>query len=536
MTGDITITVEGLRWCVTPDGQRILDQELCLAKHIEEGRAKVVKHGEHRTVYRIELANPNVYWKHCRLNGPRAYFRDLFRGPKAKLEFDRLRELKARGIATVEPLAWARFDRRFPRGSFLITRELERTMPLDEYLAIHPPSSPKERRELARRLAQYTNTLHAAEVQHPDFHPGNLLVRATDAGLEFFLIDVHDVELGPPLGKSARWQNLILFSRWFRLRVERTDRLRFWRAYTGPDSPREDAQKVEALADKSIIDLFRSRDGRCMRENRHFRRIAGKNVSGFAVRELDSTFEAELLANPDKPFDDTSRLIKNSRSSTVCSLEMPTAAGPKAMIYKRFRLAHWHDSIANLFRPSPTRRSWTNGHAFLDRALPTPRPWLFLHRKGRGLPAEGYLLCERVANHQQLQDAIASVDQSRRRDICDRLARLVRTMHERGVSHRDLKAANILVGPGGELQLIDLVGVRLQRSISRRTRVRDIMRLNASFLESKNVTRTERLRFLRTYLSWSLRGKGDWQKWWIEIDRATQAKVRKNLAKNRPLA
>jgi tRNA A-37 threonylcarbamoyl transferase component Bud32 len=537
MTRQSTITVDGLRWFVLPEAQSILGpDELRLPNHVDSGRATTVKHGEHRTVYRVQLADSKVYWKHCRLNGPRAYFRDLFRGPKAKLEFDRLTELKARGIATVEPLAWARFDKRWPRGSFLITRELEGTMPLDEYLALHPPRSPKDRRNLAVRLAQYANMLHTAGVQHPDFHPGNLLVRDCGNGLEFFLIDVHDIELGDPLGKSARRRNLILFSRWFRLRVERTDRLRFWRAYSGPEADREEARDLERLSDRSIIDLFRSRDGRCLRKNRHFRRISGSRTSGFAVRELDAAFESELIANPDKPFEDSSRLIKNSRSSTVCTLEIPTAAGTKAMIYKRFRLAHWYDSVSNLVRSSPARRSWMNGHAFLDRALPTPRPWLFLHRKRRGVPAEGYLLCERVEGYQHLQEAIDDADLMRRREIGERVARMVRTMHERGVSHRDLKAANILVGPTGDLQFIDLVGVRLGRSVSRSVRVRDIMRLSVSFLDSKRVSRTDRLRFLRMYLAWSLRGKGDWKRWWAEVDQATRAKVRRNQARNRPLS
>lgn len=537
MTRQSTIVVDGLRWSLSPEAQGVLGpDDLRLSTHIEDGRATTVKHGEHRTVYRVRLANATVYWKHCRLNGPRAYIRDLFRGPKAKLEFDRLSDLKVRGIATIEPLAWARFDTLGPRGSFLITRELEATMPLDEYLASSPPRTAKDRQDLARQLARYANMLHAAGVQHPDFHPGNLLVRNGKAGLDFFLIDVHDIELGPPLSKADRWQNLILFSRWFRLRVERTDRLRFWRAYSGPQSPRDDARELERLSDRSTIELFRSRDGRCLRKNRHFRNVSGPAIAGFAIRELDESFEKELIANPDKPFDGGGGLIKDSRSSTVCWLEIPTPTGSKAMIYKRFRLVHWYDSISNLFRPSPARRSWSSGHAFLDRSLPTPRPWLFFHRKRKGIPAEGYLLCERVDGHQHLQEAVAVADPIRLREICDRLARTVRTMHERGASHRDLKAANILVGPNGELQFIDLVGVRLGRKVSRRKRVRDIMRLNASFLSSNRASRTVRLRFLRTYLAWNLQGKGNWKKWWAEVDQATQAKVQRNLARGRPLS
>src|SRR5207237_1420321 len=127
----VGMTGRDLRWTRTAAGQTLLsDADLDLNGHLTAGRAITVKHGQHRTVYRVTLpAGVVVYWKHCRLNGPRAWWRDYFRGSKAKLEFDRLRALTARGVATIEPLAWARFRGRWPRGSFLITRALEATVP-----------------------------------------------------------------------------------------------------------------------------------------------------------------------------------------------------------------------------------------------------------------------------------------------------------------------------------------------------------------------------------------------------------------------
>src|SRR5207302_4903240 len=128
-----------------------------------------------------------------------------------------------------------------------------------------------------------------------------------------------------------------------------------------------------------------------------------------------------------------------------------------------------------------------------------------------------------------------------RRSI-DQVARLVRDLHSRNLSHRDLKAANILVvsgewfvGSGQELTtphsplsthyssltthrppsvwLVDLVGVKLHRRLSRRRRVRNLARLHASFYNSSALTRTDKLRFLRLYLQWGLFGRDGW-KWW----------------------
>jgi tRNA A-37 threonylcarbamoyl transferase component Bud32 len=532
-----TVSVGGVRWHLTPAASSVISpDDLRLSEHVKSGRAVVVKHGEHRTVYRVPLAGGHVYWKHCRLNGPRAWFRDLFRGPKARLEFDRLRELSARGIATIEPLAWGRIEAPSPRGSFLITRALDDAIPLDDYLINHPPRTPSIRRSLTLALGRYVAALHAAGVCHPDFHPGNLLIREDGGSSRFYLIDVHDVQLGPPLSLQARRGNLILLSRWFRLRVERTDRMRFWLAYAGANAPRYEARELERLSARSILDLMQSRDRRCLRENRHFRRVRGPAAAGFAVRELDQALASTLTRDPDGPFRDAaSKLLKDSRSSTVCALEVPSPTGPRAMIYKRFKVTRWFDPLINCIRPSPALRSWSSGHAFLDRALPTPRPWLMLHRRRFGLPTVGYLLCDQVVGAEHLNDFVATIDRHGLLQITERLAQWVRRMHERGVTHRDLKAPNILFDRGGECRFIDLAGVRTRRHVTERARIRDLMRLNASFVASMTVTRSMRLRFLRTYLQWGTHGKEGWKRWWVAVDRATQEKVRRNARRQRPL-
>ena len=51
--------------------------------------AAAVKHGPHRTVCRLVRPGLDVFWKQCRLANPRAWLRDLFRGPKARLEFEK---------------------------------------------------------------------------------------------------------------------------------------------------------------------------------------------------------------------------------------------------------------------------------------------------------------------------------------------------------------------------------------------------------------------------------------------------------------
>lgn len=538
MTASQPVVVEGIRWTVSPLGQgQLRSEDLNLAAHLGAKRASIVKHGEHRTVYRVELLSGVVYWKHCRLNGSRAWWREILRGPKAKLEFNRAVELADRGIATIEPLAWGKFDQAWPKGSFLITRSLAATTSLDHFLFFLEGDVVVEREHLKRSLPAFVAKLHAAGVTHPDLHPGNLLVRSNPNELEFFLIDIHDLELGPPLSHRARLRNLVLFNRWFQLRTTRTDRLRFLKAYSNSSSIKEDARTIELETHRSNTALWSSRGKRCLRVNRNFRKERGSVASGFAVRELDPAFAKAILEDPDRPFSNPAAvLLKDSRSATVCVLDVPTSTGTYPMVYKRFRVTRWSDPLADLFRPSAALRSWLNGHALLDRGLPTPRPWLLLHRRRLGFTTVGYLLCDLLAKSQNLHEATQTFGRIARWELIDVLARQIRLMHERGVSHRDLKAANILVTAWNEIRFIDLVGVRLQSKVSRRIRMRDLTRLNASFVNSTHVTRSDRLRFLRTYLAWGLRGQAGWKDWWKQVALGTEVKVRRNVRKNRPLA
>ena len=83
--------------------------------------------------------------------------------------------------------------------------------------------------------------------------------------------------------------------------------------------------------------------------------------------------------------------------------------------------------------------------------------------------------------------------------------------------------------------LIDLVGVRRHRWLSRRRKVQNLARLHASFISDPVLGRTDKLRFLRIYLAWGLHGRAGWKSWWQEIDRATRAKVIRNARHGRPL-
>jgi len=577
-------TAARVRWQIAPECRdRLLGPEgLHLQQWLASGQASVVKNGPHRTVYRVALSGLQFYLKHYRLPTLRAWLRQLVRPAKARMEYERALAVAARGVPTVTPLGLGEdCSRRGPGESFLITRSLEDTQPLDAFVLATLPGFDTARRSrirlhLAGELAKLIAQMHDAGIVHHDLYAGNVLVHleANDR-LRLYLVDLHAVHLGRPLNWRRSRDNLIMFTRWFLTHASRTDRLRFWHAYCrcrGPecglqggydDAPPlrqfldDRARDLEERTWSSLVRFWRHRDRRCRESNRYYRPIRTgfgfTSVVGMALRTLDSTALQSLLQDTDAPFGAPDRkLLKDSPSSTVTELKVSITGQARPAIYKRFRIKSWTIPWLSIFRPTKAIRSWSQGHGLYERGLPTPRPLAVFHRRRGILDCEGYLLTEKIENavdlhgfldHLQGLDAAAARRLLRRR--IDLLGRWIRLLHKHQLSHRDLKAANLLLtGPdcqphaNGEPRFwfIDLVGLTRHRKLSRYRVVQNLARLNASFHAHAAITRTDRVRFLRCYLQWGLVGRGGWKKWWREIDQATLAKVTRNEHTGRPLA
>lgn len=547
-----TVRAGGRLWHLASDAADLLGSDAPdIDAWLRDGRAEVVKAAPHRTVYRVSLPGGAVYVKHCRITGPRAWMREVVRPAKARLEFENALALRERDVPAVVPVAWGAPDSRWPGQSYLVTRGRDAAVPFLQFVDGVLPRLPADvvdgvRRQLALALGRFMAKLHDAGVAHPDPHPGNILVELPASHVpQFSLIDLHAVRIGRPLTWAESRANLVLFNRWFQMRVSRADRLRFWHSYrrsrhtlptVRPEREGEEARAVERDTLASNVRFWAGRESRCVGKNRYFRPVRRGAVRGFAVRDLPDDLLRELLADPDALFTRPgTRVLKDSRTSTVAEVVLPTADGPRPLVLKRVQVRRWFEPLKNLVRPSAVRRSWVAGHTLADRWVPTPRPLAVLHRYRFGLPAEGYLLTEKVPDPVGLPEAVAAGDTGALRGWANQLARTLRAMHDRTVSHRDLKATNVLVS-GPAVVLIDLVGVRTGAAVPFRQRAKELARLNVSFLGSPAVTRGERLRFLRSYLAAGPALPEGWKSWWREVAAATAVKVEKNRRSGRPLA
>jgi tRNA A-37 threonylcarbamoyl transferase component Bud32 len=503
-----------------PAGVMLSDNELSPEQWVAQ-KHTVVKQNLQRTVYRFSTSAGAVYAKLLRVNSPRSAIRDWFRGPKAKLEADRLVQLRNLGIAVPELLGWGRG----PGASAMITREVPNAVPLEAILSL--TLTPKERKRLTHEIGFFLGYLHSAGIVHPDPHPGNVLL----ADGRLVLLDTHAVQFNQV---NKELPNLVLLNRWFQNRTTATDRARFWLAYRGIHTTRlatDDAafrRLVEVRTHDSNLRFWQQRRKRYVGSNRQIQPLKVGHWRGHSVTDVSMELLAQLSPDPLAPFATGAPYprLKDGPSSTVVLL-------PNGVLLKRFRIKKRSTLIKNFFRPSNAMRSWINGHSLLDRGVATARPFLLLEQRQRGVTGEAVLAFEFLVGATELKPALNAADEVRRAELIDRLALLLRRMHHVGVGHRDLKASNILETSRREPVLIDLVGVTLGTKVSVAIRQRDLSRLAASFIDSDVIRHSHRLRFLRRYLGPS-QWEG-WKVWWRQIVRLLDRKQMKNAQSGRPL-
>ncbi|HEX6987242.1 MAG TPA: lipopolysaccharide kinase InaA family protein, partial [Planctomycetaceae bacterium] len=232
--------VAGQEWHVRPElaAELLGPRGLRLEEWLAAGVAAVVKHGPHRTVYRLSLPSGTYYLKHYRLAGPRAWLQNNLRPCRAYREAAASARVRAAGIETADlAAAGRRVTGPFSRDSYVLSREVPGVVPLDECLGEQGASSPRAtaerralRRNLIERLAALTASLHRRGLFHADYHAGNVLVRADGDAVRLWLIDLHPLRPARMTAKR-RWAMLGMLAASLSPHATRSDRRRFLKAY-----------------------------------------------------------------------------------------------------------------------------------------------------------------------------------------------------------------------------------------------------------------------------------------------------------------
>jgi len=596
----VAVHRDGIAWTVRSE---LADELLPVGGRLARGappgeELRVVKHGPHRTVYRASLPSGAFYFKHFRVPGIKAMLLAPLRPSKAQREWQAAREIARLGLPTFEPVAWGHVRRGgIVRDSFLVSREIDGALPLDELIVdrfrneqtVTSREAPRQesdlRQQLALSLGKLTARLHAAGVEHADFHAANVLVRVSVPpsppgrgvggegerrlasaltssrcpdgkgehwrGLELWLIDLHRVYFRRSLSASARYWNLAILHQFFVGKSTRSDRLRFYRAYQREwDSSGGDRSEIACLEEMLATGALRGwnrADRAWRRGNRHVRKLhlAGGQARGLATLAPD--WLRDVCDDPEQLF--RSGLVRWHKRTARCrvgEVALGTAPAPgltHAVLKCVEPRQDWRRLLTGL-RVSQVRRAWEMGHALRRRGIDTPCPILYAERRERGAQTN-YLLTERIdggVNAAEFFKATwLSLPPAERCDwLAARLRRLalqIRRLHDSGFDHRDLKFPNLLVSNDRRdcrIWLLDLDGVRVWRRLPAGRAAQNLARLCVSALAHRAIGRADRLRFLKSYLGEQF-GR-DWKSWWRSISRLAVQKLDLNRRRGRLVA
>jgi heptose I phosphotransferase len=151
---------------------------------------------------------------------------------------------------------------------------------------------------------------------------------------------------------------------------------------------------------------------------------------------------------------------------------------------------------------------FSNILAFHQAGLPTMIPVAAGKRAGKVIGSESFLITKGIKDCVTLETHAKSCLKTKtfteKTDLIKKIALLSRKMHQSGFNHRDFYLCHLLIGTEennkDELFIVDLHRVDIRKKVPERWMIKDLAALNYS-AKSINITRTDKLRFLKYYLS-----------------------------------
>lgn len=432
-------------------------------------------------------------------------------------------------------------------------RRRVRHLPTDP--ATVPATVPVPRpKEIAAMLADLLLRLDRLGLRHLDLHPGNLVVteESGESGgtgkqgrWRLVLLDLPQLHVMP--GPASLHEHLVQLNHYFEPLASCTERFRLLHLLDKAGlNLRPLARRLESDTWRYHRRQWRGRDARPTRCSKYFCRIQSADFRGMAASDV-----AEEILKPSGTGDfgdaaggggaeeggqaslaaqlEIIELLKSSRHGQAGIGRL----GDRRVFIKRHRAASggrssiWR-ALKDIFRPSRQKRGWLMANALMIRGIGTARPLLWLDRRKEG---ESILVTEALEKPWQSLDVAlpeaggGAGGGPARRSLVEAVARTIRRLHESGLEHRDLKAQNVLVRRDGfitdsadgekigwKVALVDMDGVRRHRGATGRgRRIQNIMRLAFSWSgvgisgQSRGLTRSDRLRFLKCYLGGEIR-------------------------------
>ncbi|MFO0814483.1 MAG: lipopolysaccharide kinase InaA family protein [Gemmatales bacterium] len=534
------------RWWVDPSwSQQLLDDGgLRLKQWSDEGKIEIVKQSESRTVYRVGLPERPVYIKHYPVNNLKARAKQWVRQAKALTEWQRTIQLNERSVPTTTPVAVGQHPE---QGSYIITEEIPESQSLLEYVESHwhrwqQRDDQHQSRQLIAEVSQFLARMLQNGISHDDLHAGNILIHSTAEGTrEWYLIDPYAVQTQPPCDRKALRNTLALISHSFWHYLSPRQRLQAWAIFRRTsgyhfhrDEERSFLMELQKHLERQLYAQWNQRAKRNTKANRDFYELRVRRCNAWASRQVPANWLSRFLFDPEEWMaSPAGEVFKASRHGRVVKLQ----AEHEAIVIKQFAARHALDRIIGRWRRSPALHCYRMAYRLQTAHIPISKPLAVVEQRRHGQLLHSYFFMEYLDNTQDLGAYWLQASNTARRQVSEQLARLIAQLHRYRMSHRDLKALNILVQPRGEasqIYLIDFRGVTHSWWLTHQRRCKDLARLAISAITTMQASRTDLLRFLLWYLSQDEQPR--WRHYWKQIARYMQAKILQNLKRQRRLS
>ncbi len=405
--------------------------------------------------------------------------KSLSLGHVAKKEFIASDYLISRGIRTPEALAVG-LSSREPDHAIIVFREIPDAVPVKD---LFMKAKPDQREKYLDLIADTTAALHRASFYHRDYHGGNLLLAADEAGSPvLWVVDLHRSSFPRDMSGRRGPKNIADIIHSLLPAIGQDDIPRFLSRYRKENPAARwdeaDAQRsIERRLKKIEARRLRSRTKRCFVNSSGFFTTSNPGEVVYARREMSPEEIDRVIGRFTRG---EGRLIKKDTKATIALVREDRGE----LCVKAYEHLGFSDLIKTLMGISRGHGSWKAAHGLSLRGFETPRGLCLVIKRRLFIPRSAYLVTESIAPRLEMARFILRNLKDGPPDEAARFVTdfgsVIGSLHRAGIYHRDLKTSNIAAGRQGtgfSISFLDLDAVSFGTSVSAARKAKNLAQI-----------------------------------------------------------